>query len=141
MAMTCTAGLTGDGGAVPGSGSALTGHTGRIDACTGLGNRLAVACQRDGTEGLPRAGQGRRSSLNPVHRCGAHRPRRPPVPAAPRRDLAWATRITAAITRIQALAPADQPEPSQPPGKEIHGPMEPRPPGATAGTPGTPGRF
>jgi hypothetical protein len=45
----------------------------------------------------------------------------------------WNTQITAAITNLQSLAPADQPEPSQPPGKETRGPVEPRPPGATAG--------
>ena len=33
--------------------------------------------------------------------------------------------------------PADQPETPRPPGKETHGPVEPRLPGATAGPPGT----
>ena len=36
--------------------------------------------------------------------------------------------------------PADQPEPSLPPGKETRGPVEPRPPGATAGPPPRPAR-
>jgi hypothetical protein len=52
----------------------------------------------------------------------------------------WATQITAAIARLQNLALADQPEPPRPPGKETRGPVEPRPPGATAGPPGTTGR-
>ena len=44
-----------------------------------------------------------------------------------------ATQLTVAITRLQALAPADPPKPPRPPGKETRGPVEPRPLGATAG--------
>jgi hypothetical protein len=49
----------------------------------------------------------------------------------------WATQITAAITRPQALAPADQPEP-RPTNRERRpgGPWNP-PTGATAGSPAT----
>jgi hypothetical protein len=47
----------------------------------------------------------------------------------------WATHLTAAITR--PWPPTDQPEPPRPQGKETRGPVEPRPPGATAGPPGT----
>ena len=49
----------------------------------------------------------------------------------------WASQLTAAITRLQASPPADQPEPPLRPGKDNPGPVEPRPPGATAGPPGT----
>jgi hypothetical protein len=52
----------------------------------------------------------------------------------------WATQITAAVTRLQALAPAGWPEQPRPQGKETRGPVEPRPPGATAVRPGTAGR-
>jgi hypothetical protein len=52
----------------------------------------------------------------------------------------WAGEITAAAACLQALHPADQPE--QPDGQEGETPglVEPRPPGATAGQPGTTAR-
>ena len=43
-----------------------------------------------------------------------------------------AVQITAAITRLQALDPADQPKPSLQSRKDTPRAMEPRPPGATA---------
>jgi len=51
----------------------------------------------------------------------------------------WAGQLTAAITRLQAFAPADHPEPALRPGRTNPGPVEPRPPGATAGKPATAG--
>ena len=51
----------------------------------------------------------------------------------------WAIEVTAAVTRLQALRPADQPQPPLRPGKETPGPVEPRPPGATAGPASTAG--
>ena len=49
----------------------------------------------------------------------------------------WASQITTAHARLHALAPADQPEPPLRPGRNPPGPVDLRPPGATAGTPGT----
>ena len=67
----------------------------------------------------------------------AHRPRRPPPPAPHRRPMALGQpdhrRHRPGSTPSN---PADQPEPSQRPGKDTSGPVEPRPPGATAGQPG-----
>ena len=45
----------------------------------------------------------------------------------------WARQIATAITRLQALIPADQPRSSLRPGKETARPVEPRSPSATAG--------
>jgi hypothetical protein len=83
----------------------------------------------------PRPGLGtQKAAAAPVFRRRTPRPRRPPPAAAPRHDLALGhpdhqRRSPACRT----WHPADQPEPSPPPGKETHGPVEPHPPGATAG--------
>jgi len=45
----------------------------------------------------------------------------------------FARQIATAITRLQALIPADQPRSSLRPGKETARPVEPRSPSATAG--------
>ena len=61
--------------------------------------------------------------------CGCAWPRPGPGRASsPRRSPA-----------CRRTPPADQPEPPLRPGKETSGPVEPRPPGATAGKPGTAG--
>ena len=76
-----------------------------------------------------------------VLRRRAPGPRRPPATAAPRRDLALghpAHRRDHPPASIRARLTSTQP-PLRP-GRTSPGPVEPRPPGATAGPPGTPRR-
>ena len=68
-----------------------------------------------------------------------HHPRRPPATAPPHRTLALGYQIATAFTASNTWHLADQPRHSC--GQEgTNGPMEPRPPGATAGAQGSASR-
>ena len=74
----------------------------------------------------------------PVLRRRAARPRQPPAQAPPGRPMALVTATSPPPSAgCTPWHPADQPTASLRPGRRNPGPVEPRPPGATAGPPAT----
>ena len=93
----------------------------------------------DARPGRPRPPLGTQTAAAAdLHLRRAHRPRRPPPAAPPRRQLALGHgRSPPRSPACRPSHPADQPEPIPATRKDTPGPVEPRPPGATAGPPGT----